>query len=236
MKDTTKALVLGKIAVGEKGHILRLWTRKYGPQAYIIHSIRSNKNGIRPAVLLPMTFINATVHHSNNGGLEKIKEVDVAKIWHRLTTNHIRQTLCLFSAEILQKTLQNGDASFAFFDDFMVMLERWDTSNVNLAMSANEMLLLVWKHLGFNIDSRDYGDGYVLDLREGVFVSNPPTNSDFISPETSKELVEWFRDRNKLVSKIARLEITDGLVLGLKWHYPSLGKINSLEILRAITF
>tara|TARA_B100000768_G_C11226451_1_gene353026 strand:- start:89 stop:799 length:711 start_codon:yes stop_codon:yes gene_type:complete len=236
MKDTTKALVLGKLAVGEKGHVLRLWTRKYGPQAYIIHSIRSNKNGISPAVLLPMTFINATVDHRNNGGLEKIKEVEVAKIWDRLTTNHITQTLCLFSAEVLQKTLQDGDASSAFFDDFLLMLKGWDAINVNLAMSANEMLLLVWKHLGFNISSRDHKDGCVLDLREGVFVSNTPTNSDFLSLETSKELVDWVRDKNKLVSKTGRLEITNGLVLGLKWHYPSLGKINSLEILRSISF
>jgi DNA repair protein RecO (recombination protein O) len=236
MKDTTKALVLGKLAVGEKGHVLRLWTRKYGPQAYIIHSIRSNKNGIRPAVLLPMTFLNATVDHKNNGGLEKIKEVEVTKIWDRLTTNHIRQTLCFFSAEVLQKTLQEGDASPAFFDEFMAVLERWDTSNVNLAMSSNELLLLVWKHLGFNINTEYYENDFVLDLREGVFVSNVPTNSDFLSPETSKELVDWIRDKNKLVSKIGRLEITNGLVLGLKWHYPSLGKINSLEILRSISF
>ena len=73
MKDTTKALVLGKLAVGEKGHVLRLWTRKYGPQAYIIHSIRSNKNGIRPAVLLPMTFLNATVDESINNNLINLK-------------------------------------------------------------------------------------------------------------------------------------------------------------------
>ena len=95
---------------------------------------------------------------------------------------------------------------------------------------------MVWKHLGFNINTEYYENDFVLDLREGVFVSNVPTNSDFLSPETSKELVDWIRDKNKLVSKIGRLEITNGLVLGLKWHYPSLGKINSLEILRSISF
>ena len=61
MKDTTAAVVLGKIPVGEKGQVLKLWTRKHGPQAYIIPSISSNKKGIRPAILIPMTFLKATV-------------------------------------------------------------------------------------------------------------------------------------------------------------------------------
>ncbi|CAI8357393.1 MAG: DNA repair protein RecO [Owenweeksia sp. TMED14] len=235
MKDTTLAIVLGKIAVGEKGYVLRMWTRKYGPQAYMIHSIRGNKNGIRPAMLLPMTALNATVSHKNRGHLEKIIEIETAQIWERLATDHVRQSLCLFSAEVLHKTLQDGDSSPQFFDDFIKMLNRWDNAGANLGMSINEILLMIWRYLGFTIDGTLYNEGSVLDLREGNFVHNVPLHDDFLSKETSRALANWICGKTIKTSKKNRVEITDGLIIGLRWHYPTLGTLNSLEILRSLS-
>ena len=234
MKDTTAALVLGKIPVGEKGQVLKLWTRKHGPQAYIISSIRSNKKGIRPATLIPMTFLTATVEHRKNGQLEKINEVEVAKVWRYMTTHHLRQAICLFLAEVLQKVLQEGDSSPKFFDEFIEMLESWDDLNTNLSMAINEFLLLIWKHLGFGINTEQFFEGCVFDLREGVFTSIKPVHMDFLTNQSSSALFGWIQDKSFVVSKELRSEITDGLILGLKWHYPMLGKIYSLDVLKEV--
>lgn len=234
MKDTTAALVLGKIPIGEKGQVLKLWTRKHGPQAYIIPSSRNNKKGIRPAILIPMTFLNATVEHRKNGQLEKINEVEVAKVWRCLTTHHLRQAICLFSAEVLQKVLQEGDSSPKFFDEFIEILESWDDLNTNLSMAINEFLLLIWKHLGFGINSEKFFEGCMFDLREGIFTSSKPAHIDFLSNQSSSALFGWIQDKSFVVSKECRSEITDGLILGLKWHYPMLGKIYSLDVLKVV--
>tara|TARA_B100000497_G_C7529499_1_gene321211 strand:+ start:98 stop:808 length:711 start_codon:yes stop_codon:yes gene_type:complete len=234
MKDTTPALVLGKIPVGEKGQVLKLWTRKYGPQAYIIQSVRNNKKGIRPATLIPLTFLNATVEHRKNGHLEKINEVEVSKVWRCVTTHHLRQAICLFSAEVLQKVLQEGDSSPMFFDDFIEMIESWDDLNANLSMAINEFLLLIWKHLGFGINSHQFFEGCVFDLREGVFTSRKPAHIDFLTSQSSLALCSWIEDKSFIVSKELRSQITDGLILGLKWHYPMLGTIHSLDVLKVV--
>jgi len=74
----------------------------------------------------------------------------------------------------------------------------------------------------------------VFDLREGVFTSIKPVHTDFLTNQSSSALFGWIQDKSFVVSKDLRSEITDGLILGLKWHYPMLGKIYSLDVLKEV--
>ena len=108
---SVQALMLGKIAYGDKAHILKLWTRPFGIQSYMVHSVRSGRSGWRPALLLPMTALEAVVTHRDKGHLEKISDVRATPLWNRIQRDPVGQTLCLFAAEVLLKTLKTGDST-----------------------------------------------------------------------------------------------------------------------------
>ena len=229
-----QALVLGKVPYGEKAMIVKLWTRPYGIQSYMVHSIRSGKSGMRPALLLPMTSLEALVTHRNKGQLEKMPEVRVAHLWTRLSSDPMGQALCLFSAELLLKTLRDGDSTSAFFDDVMEMLERWDQPGQSLAMATVELLTLVAHHLGFAAEPETYKEGAVYDFKEGQFASQALHHDAFLSAECSAAWMAWFKDVTHTPAKPLRQALVDGLLMGLRWQHSSMGQIYSLDILRGL--
>ncbi|MDG1252786.1 MAG: recombination protein O N-terminal domain-containing protein [Schleiferiaceae bacterium] len=228
------ALMLGKIAYGDKAHILKLWTRPYGIQSYMVHSIRSARSGLRPALLLPMTSLEAMVSHRDKGQLEKISEVRASPVWSRIQSDPVGQTLCLFAAELLLKTLKTGDSTQDFYDDVVDMLQRWDQAEASWAMAAVELLALVAHHLGFALDPENYLDGWAFDLREGQCAPLPILHPEILSPEATGAIMEWFANSEKIPAKAVRQELMDGLLQGLRWHHAGMGEIHSLEILRGL--
>ena len=228
------ALMLGKIAYGDKAYILKLWTRPFGIQSYMVHSIRGARTGLRPALLLPMTSLEAMVSHRDKGQLEKIAEVRAAPVWNRIQSDPVGQTLCLFAAEVLLKTLKTGDSTQDFYDDVLDMLTRWDQAEASWAMAAVELLALVAHHLGFALDPENYVQGWAFDLREGQCAPSPILHSEALSPEATGALMDWFANSEKIPTKVLRQELMDGLLQGLRWHHAGMGEIHSLDILRGL--
>ncbi len=229
---TVRALMLGKVAYGDSAYILKLWTRPFGIQSYIVHRVRGGRFGWRPALLLPMTSLEALVTHRDTGQLEKISEVRATPLWNQIQSDPVGQTLCLFAAEVLIKTLKSGDSTPDFYDDVLEMLARWDDSGSSWAMAAVELLTLLAHHLGFALDPSNYVDGWALDLREGHCVPSPLSHPEGLTPEATRAWVEWFEDAGKIPPKRLRLAMLDGLLTGLRWHHAGMGEIHSLEILR----
>ncbi len=232
---SVQALMLGKIAYGDKAHILKLWTRPFGIQSYMVHSVRSGRSGWRPALLLPMTALEAVVTHRDKGQLEKISEVRATPLWNHIQCDPVGQTLCLFAAEVLLKTLKAGDSTPDFYDDVVEMLARWDQPGTSWAMAAVELLALVAHHLGFALDPSHYVEGWAFDLREGLCAPAPLLHPEGLSPEATGALMRWFSDPRLVPAKGLRQELLDGLLTGLRWHHSSMGEIHSLEILRGLS-
>lgn len=227
-------LMLSKIPYGDKGHILKIWTRPFGVQAYMVHSVRSGKSGMRPALLLPMTALDAVVSHRDKGHLEKVSEVRALVVWKRLATDPMCQALCLFAAEILTKTLKAGDSSEDFFDDVMDALHRWDEPGTSLAMAAVELCALMAHHLGFALEPEDYRSGWEFDLQEGQFCPEGQSQGEFIDAEATAALVGWMQQREAVPTKAIRHRLLDRLLLGLRWHHPGMGEVHSVDVLRAL--
>ena len=232
---SVQALMLGKIAYGDKAHILKLWTRPFGIQSYMVHSVRSGRSGWRPALLLPMTALEAVVTHRDKGHLEKISDVRATPLWNRIQRDPVGQTLCLFAAEVLLKTLKTGDSTPDFYDDVQEMLERWDQPKSSWAMAAVELLAVVAHHLGFALDPSHYVEGWAFDLREGLCAPAPLLHPEGLSTETTRALMGWFADPSQIPNKGLRNELLDGFLTGLRWHHPGMGEIHSLEILRGLS-
>ncbi len=232
---SVQALMLGKIAYGDKAHILKLWTRPFGIQSYMVHNVRSGRSGWRPALLLPMTALEAVVTHRDKGHLEKISDVRATPLWNRIQRDPVGQTLCLFAAEVLLKTLKTGDSTPDFYDDVQEMLERWDQPKSSWAMAAVELLAVVAHHLGFALDPSHYVEGWAFDLREGLCAPAPLLHPEGLSPETTRALMGWFADPSQIPNKGLRNELLDGFLTGLRWHHPGMGEIHSLEILRGLS-
>lgn len=225
-------LMLSKTPFGDKGYILKIWTRPFGVQAYIVHNVRSGKSGMRPSLLLPMTALDAVVSHRDIGQLEKVSEVRALVVWKRLTTDPICQALCLFAAEMLTKTLKAGDSSEDFFDDVMDTLYRWDEPGTSLAMAAVELCTLLAHHLGFALEPRDYCAGWEFDLKEGQFCPAGQSTGEFIDAEATAALIGWMNEREKAPSKAIRHRLLNYLIWGLRWHHPGLGEVLSINVIR----
>ena len=128
----------------------------------------------------------------------------------------------------------------AVLHDYLENSIQWlDGQQAHYANFHLVFLLRLARFLGFYPNLDDYEDGYYFDLRESVFINNPPVHRDFLHPEEARKVqlimrmdfptMHLFRmshqDRNRL------------LEVSLKYyrlHLPDFPEMKSIEVLQAL--
>jgi DNA repair protein RecO (recombination protein O) len=93
--------------------------------------------------------------------------------------------------------------------------------------------------LGFYPNLDAYKDGDYFDLRESVFMSNPPVHRDFLHPEEAQKVQLMMRMDYPTMHlfRMSHQERNRLLEVSLKYyrlHLPDFPEMKSIEVLRAL--
>ena len=145
------AIVLSLQPYSDRAHILHTYTREHGRTNYMLYGLGKKKS---QALYAPLSLLEIAVSPSSKS-LPSVKEAHLAFVPQHLPTDMRRQTVALFIAEVLYRTLRHPMADEALFDFIASTIRFLDTTeqpeNIHIAF-----LIHLAAHLGFAIDEETH--------------------------------------------------------------------------------
>jgi len=239
MLEKTSGIVLNQIKYTDSGIIVQLFTRKFGRQSFMIKGIRNRKSGRQTSLFRPLTVLDMVIYYRESRNMQSLREVSVEFAPSEIYGNVFKSSIAMFLGEVLTAVLREEgeqDELFSFIRDSVVYFDgrKESFSNYHIAFLTG-----LCSYLGFEPGKREDEEKRVFDLVNGSFVSLPPVHGLYSGAEVSDILAAFFRsswdDMNQIsLTGEMRNEVLSELLRYYSVHLPSLGKINSIEILREV--
>ena len=242
MLDKTNGIVLRSVKYGDSSLVVTMFTSVYGIQTYMVRGVRSAKaRQNRAGFFQPGTLLELVVYRQPQKNMQHLREYQPAYIYTSVQEDVIKNSILLFSAELLLRLLPElgplpdlFDFSFSYF----VALDKMQLHDV-----ANFPLYFVihcCRELGYNIKGNYTKETPYLNLHDGGFSDHPPVEMTMVTDEDAKALDKLCNtagiEAQKQVEMNAdmRLRLIDWFVTYLQQHTEHMGNVRSLSVLRAI--
>ena len=242
MLHKTNGIVLRSIKYGDTSLVSTIFTELYGLQTYMVQGVRSSKmaknraGSFQPAVLLELV-----VYKQPNKNMQRIREFQAAYIYNSLQQDVIKNSIALFSVEILLRLLPEEAPMPALFDfafDYFTRLDKTPLSGV-----ANFPLYFIVqcnRIFGFDLKGNYSAETPHLDLSEGGFSEHSPTAPPYTSDEDATALDHLLQANGYDALDVIpmngamRLRLIDWYITFMQRHTQHMGSIKSLSVIRAI--
>jgi DNA repair protein RecO (recombination protein O) len=242
MLQTTKGIVLRSVKYGETSLICSIFTEQYGVQSYLVKGIRTQKaKGSRAGLLQPATLLDLSIYYRSQKNLQHIREFHPAFIYTSLQSEIVKNSIALFSVELLLKLLPEHAPMAELFDlAFNYFVELDETPVAEVANFPLYFIIVCSRHLGYDINGRYSDHTPHLNLHEGAFTHGAPTIVPYLNDEDARAIdrllqVEDIREAHTVAMNSAmRYRLLDWYLAFLHQHAQHLGNIRSLPVLQAI--
>lgn len=232
---TTKAIVLNSIKYAEADLIVRCYT-EVGIKSYLIKGVyRSKKGNLHPAMFQALTQLEITANYKPARNLHFIKEAKVINAYTYLNTEIVRQTMALFTAEILHHALKEEEENLPLYRFLETALSHLENDG-HIANFHLIFLIKLSKFLGFY--PKTMVEKRYFDLTEGIFTDQVLSNHYISGRNVTllKQLIGMDFDANnaKMLDKENRSELLEYLLLYYQIHLTGFKRPKSLEVLKAV--
>lgn len=242
MLHKTKGIVLRSVKYGETSLILTVFTEIAGAQSYMVKGVRNAKSkSKRAGILQAASLIEIISEHKPNRQLQHIREFEAAYIYKSVPEEIIKNSIALFSVELLSRLLPQDETMedlFQFSSSYFIALD-----NSPLEKVANFPLYFIihcGKYFGYNILGTYSADTPYVNFLEGVYTASPPANGALLY-DSDVAILSQLTETDDLenlhlisLNAASRNRLLDWYILFLQHHTQHLGNLRSLEILRII--
>jgi DNA repair protein RecO (recombination protein O) len=241
MLQNTNGIVLRSIKYGETSLITNIFTEHFGVETYLVQGVRSSKARNRAALLQPATLLSIVAYHQPQKNLQRLREFQSAYLYTSLQEEVVKNSIALFSVELLLKLLPEHAPMPELYDfgfDYFRTLDVLPVQEV-----ANFPLFFIVqcsRLLGYDLTGEYSERTPHLNLHEGGFSENPPLVRPYVQDEDARALakivdVEGLNGLKEVEMNAAqRFRLLDWYLEFLHQHTQHLGQIKSLAVLQAI--
>ncbi len=242
MLQHTRGIVLRSVKYGESSLITAIFTEHFGVQSYLVQGVRSSKSRNNKAALLqPASLLELVAYQKEQKNLQRLKEFQTAHIYASMQEEVVRNSVALFSVELLLRLLPEHAPQPELFNacfEYFIQVDRMPIDQLgNLPLW---FVIYCSDALGYELKGNHSTETPHLHLQEGGYSDHPPISRPFVSEEDGKALSDLLKvdDLNEVwkVSMHAsmRYRLLDWYLEFLHQHSQHLGTIKSLPVLRAI--
>jgi len=242
MLQKTNGIVLRSIKYGETSLVTNIFTSVYGVQTYMVQGVRTaTAKRNRAAALQPATLLNMVVYQQPQKNMQRIKEFDAAYIYTSLHEEVVKNSIALFSVEVLLRLLPEHAPLPEVFDlayDYFIQIDK-----MPLQAIANFPLYFIIqcsRIMGYELKGGYSEETPYLNLQEGAFTSNPPLLHHYLNDEDARAIDHLLpiEDVYKLaeiqLSAATRFRLLEWYIAFLQQHSQHMGNIKSMAVLQAI--
>ena len=239
----TRGIVLRTVKYGETSLVVTLYTELFGVQSYLVNGVRtSTKKGPGKANLFqPAAILDLVAYHNDLKNLQRLREFKWGQLYQHIFFNVLKNAVALFMVELLQKCLKQPEPNpdlFYFIEDAFIHLDgAGDTMVANYPLF---FALHLAGFLGFRMQDDPAQEGFLLDLREGLFVAEHPLHHDVLEQPYSTITAQLLRVRmpeelkDISLNQEARRKLLQAYQAFYAMHVPDYGVMKTLPVLQTV--
>ncbi|HRO41184.1 MAG TPA: DNA repair protein RecO [Flavipsychrobacter sp.] len=242
MHQATNGIVLRSIKYGETSLISTIFTQEWGIQAYLIKGIRTTKTKHnRAALLQPATLLQLVPYHNPKKNLQFLREFHHAHIYQSIQQEVVKNTIALFSVELLLRLLPEHaplPPLFHFAYHYFIALDQLPPAH-----TANFPLWFIIQcshHLGYQLHGHYTPQTPHLNLPEGGFSPTASQLHPHLTEQDAQALSAIIAINNIqelkhiTITPATRYRLIEWYIQFLHRHTDHLAPIKSLTILHTI--
>jgi len=238
----TQGIVLRPVRYGDTSLVVTVFTNEMGLKAFMVKGVRSSSSGKNKAAYFqPGTILDMVVAETAGRSMHYIREFSASYIYSNIHQDVVRNSIMLFSVEVLLRLLPENahfPALFSVSRTFLIALDNAPASNV--ANFPLWFLLQCGRLLGYELNGRFAEDMPYLNREDGGFSSHPPSSAPYTTTEDARLMSEMLMaaDTADIASFTAgsesRYRLIDWYIAFLQQYTGHFGNIRSLVILRSL--
>lgn len=233
MKQKTQGIVLKYFKYGDTSLIIRIYTKNFGLQSYLINQVRSSKSkNNKIALFQPLSLLDLVVYQKKNDQhLHRLAEANIIYPYQSIPFDFTKTSLVWLIVEVLDMCLKEENENEILFSFLHNALIDLDTIENNIANFPIIFLLQLSAFLGFLPES----GLEILNQIEDNYQSYMPQN-------VKKEVClffDVFLAQNQfnafvMIDISKRRLLLDILLQFYQLHIPNFKEIKSLALLREL--
>lgn len=217
----TQGIVLNHIDYGDRSIIVKLYTKDYGYQGFVVNSIRSAKSRQSMAYFQPFTLLDLVIYMKPSRDLHRISEFKPILSWYAEGIKH--QSVLLFLAEVMNKLLRNEHTENKELFNYLYTGLKHFRSSSSIENFHLLFLLKTTSYLGITVLSG-----------EGLFKSMNKLSDQKDIKNMVNQLLDASFDDPIEASGDLRFRTLGVLMRYFQHHVPGFGQIHSLKVLQQI--
>lgn len=244
MIANTQSIVLRAVKYGETSIISTQFTRQFGVQAYLVRGVRTTSpkgRNNKAGLLQPSTLLDITSYQKPQGNLHRLNEFSLTKVYSNIYEEVLRNTIAIFSAELLLRLLPEAAPMPEFFDFAQAYYLNLDEIAVqNVGNFPLFFVLQCSRAFGYELSGTWTEDTPYLNLLQGSFSAHSPEGGTMVTIDDAKALaalmhIHSFEELHSVKMNAAmRLRLLEWFLEFLRCHTEHMGQLKSLQVLKAI--
>lgn len=233
MKQKTTGIVLKYFKYGDTSLIIRIYTKDFGLQSYLINQVRSAKSkNNKIALFQPLSLLDLVVYQKKNDNhLHRLAEANINYPYQSIPFDFTKTSLVWLIVEVLDMCLKEENENEVLFQFLYQAFVELDKIEENI---ANFPIIFLFQLSGFLGFLPENGLEIITQIED---------NFQFYMPENIKtevkNLFDVFLAQNQFNSFVniniaQRRMILDILLQFYQLHIPNFKEIKSLNLLREL--
>ena len=235
----TQGVVFHQIKYSETSLIVKIYTRDFGLQSYLIKGARSKKSKFSPALLQHLSLLEIIASHKEKSNLQYIQEIRSAHQYTSIPFDMVKSSITIFVNELLMKSIREEEENFALFDFIFQSMQWLDLAAKNYVNFHLIFAIQLTRYLGFYPRGVYSPATPYFDLEEGCFENRKPIHPNRLHGQDAEKL-SMLTDYSFDIIKGVKLnhdnrnKLLDQIINYYQLHLPNFGELKSLDVLRVV--
>lgn len=228
MLSKTQGIVLGHIKFKESSIIVKIYTKDFGLQSYIVNGVRSARSKGKIAYFQPLSILDLVVYNSPGKDIQRLSEFKFLHHFRSIPFEIRKTTIAIFLAELLSKSIRSTEPDAQLFDFIVDSFSEFDERVSGIEHFHLTFLYDYTYHLGIQPESIQ---AMCDEIRDEINTKQEM----FLTKIDQSEIEMFLNDRlNMSLNNVLRRKFLLTLRDYFRMHISELGEINSLSVLNEI--
>lgn len=238
MYQPLQCIALRMVRHSDRHNILTAYSREYGRVSLLLPAASTPRANAMRALAMPMGRFDCMA--DIRAGREIFNISDMRRRGAIPAASPVKGTVAMFAADVASSLLREPAPDPRLFD----FLDSWSCalSEASAAATANShiaFLLSMMHFMGIEPDWGTYTRGSVFDMVDGIFRPSPPNHRLYLTTDDAARAYTLRRlnlrtARLFVMNRAERNRALDTLLRYYHTHFPSIGTLNSLPVLRTL--
>lgn len=216
-----------------------IFTEERGLRSYLISGVRSKRGKTKASLLQLMSLVEMVAYDKHERGLNRVKEIRPAEVYHSLPFDVRKSAIGLFMIEVARKSIREPEHNPRLFEFLFRSFHFLDDTTGPVNNLHLHFLLELSFHLGFVPNGSWAEETPFFDLQEGIFVPQAPTHGYHLGTEESRKMYQLLNCSYANCSEVPlnsaqRRLLLRKLIDFFRFHVEQLSEIHAHEVLQEV--